>query len=218
MEQWFEGVYLLGQFNRLRAGCWLLRHGDEAAILEMPPHDRNEPSPEAKAAAAVIALKVSVKYLICTHAHMDHYCDATLAAFRRLWPGAAVHLQRGFEPNVAEPEGIHWFDRLMKLNLGGEPLFLIHAPKHSTTDTMVIFRGAICTGDWELRTIQSVHDGRSGITTAEKLESIQRLIGFVSAHNYHIHQVFSVHANDRRTGVNFVDLMEDTRVNRTLWQ
>ena len=96
-------------------------------------------------------------------------------------------------------------------------MFLLSVPKHSVTDTMVVFRGAICTGDWELRTIHSVHDAWSGITTAQKLASIQRLIDFVTARNYRIHMVFSVHANDRQEGIDFLKLMEETREDRVFW-
>jgi glyoxylase-like metal-dependent hydrolase (beta-lactamase superfamily II) len=217
MEKWFDGIYLLGQFNCLRTGCWLLAHNGEAAILELPPSDANEPSPAEAADVAVRALNLSVRFLLCTHCHGDHFSEATLDQFRGNHSEAAICLQRGFKDFMEEPQGVHWFGDVLEISLCGEPLFLVHAPKHSRTDTMVIFRGTICTGDWELGTIRSVHDGRSGITVEQKLASIDRLIEFVSAHNYHIHQVFSVHANDKRQQVNFVELMESTRVNRCLW-
>ena len=217
MNKWFEGIHLLGQFNRLRCGCWLLVHGQEAAILELPPHDPGEPSPAELAQRAVELLNVSVKFLLCTHAHGDHFSEQTLDRLCELYPAATVHLQQGFENCLISNRRVNWFDQELELSLGGEPLFLVHAPKHSWTDTMVVFRGAICTGDWELRTIRSVHDGRSGITTGQKLDSIRRLIEFVSAHNYRIHQAFAVHANDRHEGINFIELMEDTRVERKFW-
>jgi hydroxyacylglutathione hydrolase len=209
--KWFEGVNLLGQFNGLRAGCWLLVHGDTAAVLEMPPYDEDEPSPAEQAAAAAKSLNVTVRFLFCTHAHWDHFCEGTLEEMRHRFPAATICLQRGFAEDICNSDRIRWFDDLLELSLGGEPLFLIHAPKHSVTDTMVVFRGTICTGDWELRTIRSVHDSRSGITTQQKLSSINRLIDFVSSRNYRIHQLYSVHANDRQEGVNFVELMNDTR-------
>jgi glyoxylase-like metal-dependent hydrolase (beta-lactamase superfamily II) len=217
MEKWFEGVYLLGQFNSLRTGCWLLAHAGEAAILELPPGDLDEPSPAETADAAVRSLNLSVKFLLCTHDHGDHFSEATLDEFQVKYPQAAICLQRGFKNSLEDPQGVHWFDDLQEISLSGEPLFLVHAPKHSMTDTMVIFRGTICTGDWELDTIRSVHDGWSGITVAQKLASINRLVEFVSAHNYHIHQVFSVHANDKRHQVSFIELMESTRVDRVFW-
>lgn len=217
MEQWFDGVNLLGRFGASETGCWLLHFGGEAAILEMPPTGRGQRSPADSAALAVKSLGVTVKYILCTHAHSDHFSEATMEGFRRNFPEAVIHLYSGFQKHIEDPRGIKWFPSSRELALSGEPLVLIHAPKHSGTDTMVIFRGAICTGDWELNTIRSVHDGRSGVTTEQKLASIQRLIAFTADHDYRIHQVYSVHANDRRDEVSFVDLMEDTKVDRKLW-
>lgn len=217
MEKWFEGVYLLGQFNTLRTGCWLLAHGSEAAVLEMPPHDRDETSPVEAVAAAVRHLNVTVKLLLCTHAHDDHFCKHVFKGLRQRYPDAAAHLQSGFREELPGDNSVRWFDGERELALNGEPLYLVHAPKHSVSDTMVIFRGAICTGDWELRTIRSVHDHWSGISRDRKLASISRLIDFVRRHHYRIHQVFSAHANDRREGADFIELMEDTRVDRKFW-
>ncbi len=214
MKRWFEEVYLLGQFNSLRTGCWLLANDGQAAILELPPNDSGEPSPPEAADAAVRSLNLAVRFLLCTHCHGDHFSEGTLEQFRHNYPEARICLQRGFKNSLEDPRGVHWFDDLLEISLGGEPLFLVHAPKHSRTDTMVIFRGTICTGDWELGTIRSVHDGRSGITVQQRLSSINRLIEFVSAHKYHIHQVFSAHTNDKRQQVNSVALMESTRLDR----
>jgi hypothetical protein len=38
------------------------------------------------------------------------------------------------------------------LDLGGEPLWLLKAPKHSQTDVVIVFRGVAMTGDIELDT------------------------------------------------------------------
>jgi hydroxyacylglutathione hydrolase len=216
-QQWFEGVILLGHFNILQTGCWLLVNGTEAAILEMPPRDPGEPSPAEVAAQEVKARGLSVKFLLCTHDHSDHFAQETLDELMRQFPTAIIVLHHGFEQDLARTSRVRWFADQFELSLGGEPLFLLSAPKHSVTDTMVVFRGVICTGDWELRTIRSVHDSWSGITTEQKLASIQRLIDFVTERNYRIHQVFSVHANDRQEGVDFVKLMEQTREDRVFW-
>src|SRR5262249_46358806 len=100
--------------------------------------------------------------------------------------------------------------------MAGESLFLVHAPKHSRTDTMVIFRGTACTGDWELGTIHSVHDWTQflAVPEARKLEAITRMEQFPTKYNYLIHRVFSVHANDKREGVDFPRLMASTRENK----
>jgi len=217
-QQWFDGIYLIGQFNRLRTGCWLLAHGGEAAVLEMPPAGLGEPGPAAAAREAASALSCSVKYLLCTHAHLDHFSRGTYRDLRAAFPHAEPCLQRGFRRLLGDREGVRYFDDLLRLNLAGEPLFLVHAPKHSATDTMVVFRGAACTGDWELGTIRSVHDWTRlwAVPRGRKLESIARMERFPAEHDYRIHRVFSVHANDRREGVDFPGLMASTREDRPL--
>jgi glyoxylase-like metal-dependent hydrolase (beta-lactamase superfamily II) len=90
-----RGDNLLGQFNELRTGCWLLVHNDEAAILEMPPFDEPETDPAELAVRAAQELQASVKFLLCTHAHGDHFDEGTFKLFRRDYPNAAIHFQRG---------------------------------------------------------------------------------------------------------------------------
>ena len=218
LQKWFDGVYLVGQFNWLRTGCWLLAHGGEAAVLEMPPGGPSEPSPADLVAAAVGQLGVSVRHLLCTHAHLDHFSRATLRRMRAAFPSAVCYFQRGFRSRVGDLPGVRYFEQTTRLDLAGEPLFLVPAPKHSSTDTIVIFRGSACTGDWELGTIRSVHDWTRiwGVPRQTKLESIERMERFQAEWNYHIHRIYSVHANDRREGVDFTQLMADTRTDRPL--
>jgi glyoxylase-like metal-dependent hydrolase (beta-lactamase superfamily II) len=180
-EKWFDGLHLIGQFNRFQTGCWLLEHGGEGAILEMPPAGLRAPSVATAAAAAVAALAIgTVKYLFCTHAHWDHCSRKTYRQLRAAFPTAQAYLHSGFRGQLGEQEGVHYFAEKVKLDLAGEPLFLVHAPKHSNTDTMVIFRGTACTGDWELGTIRSVHDWNPlwAVPRDEKLQAIARMERF----------------------------------------
>src|SRR5947209_19876870 len=55
---WFDGIYLFGQFNWFRTGCWLLVHHGAGAILEMPPSGFRQQRPEAAARQAVAELSV----------------------------------------------------------------------------------------------------------------------------------------------------------------
>jgi glyoxylase-like metal-dependent hydrolase (beta-lactamase superfamily II) len=126
-EQWFDGVYLLGRFNALRTGSWLLVHGAEGAILEMPPHDPGEPSTAEIATHEVKARGLSVKFLLCTHAHGDHFCPRTLAELLRFFPAATVVLHRGFEPYLEKTTPVRYFQNELELRLGGELLFLVWA-------------------------------------------------------------------------------------------
>jgi hydroxyacylglutathione hydrolase len=219
LQRWFDGIHLIGQFNRFRTGCWLLEHGGEGAILEMPPAGLRAPSVATAAAAAVAALSLrSVKYLLCTHAHWDHFSRRTYHQLQATFPGAQTCLHSGFRDRLGDREGVHYFEDVVRLELAGEPLFLVHAPKHSSTDTMVIFRGTACTGDWELGTIRSVHDWNPlwCVSRACKQQSIARMERFPAEQHYHIHRVFSVHANDRREGVDFPRLMAGTGEDRPL--
>jgi glyoxylase-like metal-dependent hydrolase (beta-lactamase superfamily II) len=135
------------------------------------------------------------------------------------FPRAEMHLQRGFEGMVHGLQNVRYLDHKQLLHLAGEPLHLVHAPKHSWTDTMIIFKGVIIAGDWELNTLHSVHDDkpRYRVPTEVKLASIERMQRFQSDYNYQIHKVFSAHANDRREDIDFHLLMEDTKIERALW-
>ncbi|MDQ4076623.1 MAG: MBL fold metallo-hydrolase [Chloroflexota bacterium] len=215
---WSDGIYLLGQYNNLRTGCWLLTHGQSGVILELPPYGAQQTSPVTDARLAVRDLGIDTKYLLCSHLHGDHVSAHTANEFRRAFPHAQMVLQRGFQGYLRDGP-TRYFDDDASLSLDGEPLFLIHAPKHSWTDTIVIFRGVAIMGDWELNTIRSVHDGhgRYSVPDSRKLESIEKLIEFPRRHTYNIHKVFSVHANDKREDVDFAQLLQDTKVDRKLW-
>ena len=95
---------------------------------------------------------------------------------------------------------------------------MIHAPKHSWSDTMIVFGEVIITGDWELNTIRSVHDGKiDAVPLAIKMKSIDKMAAFEEKFNWKITTVFSTHANDRRENVNFTELMNDTKHDRKFW-
>ncbi len=123
-EQWFEGIYLLGRFNWFQTGCWLLAHRGEAAILEMPPPGLNGPQPADVAREAVGTLAVtSVRYLLCTHAHYDHFSRQTFRAMRSAFPDVKPCLQSGFHGSLGRETGVCYFDDVLRLELGGETLF-----------------------------------------------------------------------------------------------
>ena len=218
MDRWFDGVYLVGRYNYLQTGVWLLAHNGEAAVLELPPTNllglNFGADPAADAAHVANELGATVKYLLCTHTHHDHFGTKTFRHMRERFPRAEPVLQSGFRGATEGEPGIRYFDGAHALFVGGEPLHLLHAPKHSPTDTMVIFRGAVCTGDWELNTIRTVNER---VPVETRLRSCERVIEFLRQTNYHVHRVYSVHANDRREGVDFPALIADTRTDRKLW-
>jgi hypothetical protein len=138
---------------------------------------------------------------------------------RGAFPRAEPVLQAGFRPVVDDPTGVRFFDDCRALSLGDEPLYLVHAPKHSSTDTMVVFRGAACTGDWELGTVRTVHDWNpiARVPVDTRVRSCERMMGFPQRKNYAVHRVYSVHGTDRRENVDFPALMAATREDRQLW-
>lgn len=217
MDRWFDGVYLVGRYNWLQTGVWLLAHNGEAAVLEQPPTNivgvGFGPDPSADVERAARELGVAVRFLLCTHTHHDHFSSTTFDAMRRRFPRAEPVLQSGFR-TLTDGAGARYFDDESTLSVGGEPLHLVHAPKHSRTDTVVIFRGAACTGDWELNTVRTVNES---VPVETRLDSCARLIEFVRRARYGVHRVYSVHANDRREGVDFPALIADTRIDRKLW-
>ena len=55
---WSPGVTLLGRFNTAAhwdgTGCWLLHHNGGAAVLELPPAGRGQPTPWDVAAGVTV--------------------------------------------------------------------------------------------------------------------------------------------------------------------
>jgi glyoxylase-like metal-dependent hydrolase (beta-lactamase superfamily II) len=208
-------VYLVGRYNWLQTGVWLLAHNGEAAVLELPPTVGVGfgADPAADAESAARELGVAVKYFLCTHTHHDHFSTTTFRHMREHFPHAEPVLQSGFYKVTEDEPDVRYFDDRWTLFVGGEPLHLVHAPKHSQTDTMVIFRGAACTGDWELGTVRTVNER---VPVETRLRSCDRVIDFVRESGYRVHRVYSVHANDRRADVDFPALIAGTREDRKL--
>lgn len=220
MKIWSDGVGLVGRYNLLETGCWLLWHGRHAAILELPPYDRHQLPPAETVRHLIDERGLTVRYLLCSHNHMDHFSRRTASEFLSLFPSSRLVLHQSFESMVARSSPrVLWFQHQKSLELAGEPLYCFHAPKHSWSDTMIIFRGVIFTGDWELNTIRSVHDhkGWRSVPKSRRRKSVHALLHFQQRENYYIHKAFSVHANDRRENIDFKALMIDTLVDRQLW-
>jgi hypothetical protein len=215
------GIALVGRYRAAGASydpdvCWLLHHGDEAAIVDLPPFAPGEGAPYDHAREAAKERGVSVRYLLCTVLEEDHFHPETLRGFAATFPGAVPVLHRAFAKHVAEKTARFFGDdEIVTLSLGGEPLALVHAPKHAPTDTFVVFRGAAITGDWEFDTLRSVNDGGpSRVPVSVRRRSIDRLLRF--AGNYQVNAVISSRANDVRRGVNFARLLGDTLLDRDL--
>ena len=104
---WSDGILLLGRFNRLRAGSWILAHRGESAILDAPPHDGAEISP------AQIALRITqqegmkLKYFFGSHCHADHFSQESFTELMNFFPQINAYLQRGFRPRQIDVFGGH---------------------------------------------------------------------------------------------------------------
>ena len=112
-------------------------------------------------------------------------------------------LQEAFpKTRFLHPEKVRG-DRL--LDVGGEPLWLIKAPKHSLTDLVAVFRGVAMTGDIETGTLDSVTDE---VPTATRRRSMRRLRDFQERRSYHVLSTVSAHLNSVRTSVHWSELFE----------
>ncbi len=168
-------------------GSWLLVRGEEAALLEVP-----EGLTVRRVQQALRRAVVALRFITASHEHWDHLDADVWAALALAFPTARrVH-----------PRDVRG-DRL--LDVGGEPLWLVKAPKHSATDVVAVFRGVAMTGDIELGTLDSVTDE---VPPATRKRSMRRLAGFCDRTGYHVHSIVSAHLNDVRTSVCWPDLFQ----------
>lgn len=228
------GIQLLGRFGRLETGIWLFRYNSECMILEMPDTSKNDPfkNPWERIANYIQSENLQLKFLTATHVHTDHF--DTFPKFHEQFPNVPIIVNRFFFINspisdfitakdlnnlkvlidikpsiIFKKTPIYCFkDKKFETHLDGELLYLIHAPKHSRSDTMIIFRGSMISGDWWLGP-GDPNANQIPIRTIN--ESISYLIDFTRKKEYRIHSIFSVHANEFRRNINFEALMEETR-------
>ena len=183
------GWVLLGQYpvdDPDGVGSWILHHDGEAALLEIPPDE----SLIARAAEVVASLDLKVRFIFASHDHEDHLDRLIL---RELRSQPAFAAARWITPKPSETG-------VTGLMLGGEPLWLVHAPKHSLTDTVTVFRGFAMAGDIELGTLDSVN---TEVGTQMRLQSLSFLAAFERQHNYRIRGLVSAHLNDFRENISW---------------
>lgn len=166
-------------------GSWLLTHGNEAMLLEIP-----EGLTVRDVRSALKSTGTQLKYATASHHHEDHF-DKTV------WE----QLKKEFYSTLyINP---HKHSRNYVLEIGGELVYIIQAPKHSVTDRVTVFRGVAMTGDIELGTLQSVN---SEVPKYVKRWSMDKLAKFQEKYDYNVHTVFSAHLNDVRTNVDWPSL------------
>ena len=186
------GWHLLGAFPKHEpddVGSWLLHNNGEALLLEIPPGLTVE-----DVAAGLNSIGAGLRYVTASHLHEDHLNIDCWNELQQAFHG--THFMRPTEAKVGSD---------ILINLGGDPLWLIKAPKHSPSDTVTVFRGVAMTGDIELGTLDSVN---GEVSLATKGASMDYLRGFEDRTGYRVHTIVSAHLNDFRQGVNWHDLFE----------
>jgi hypothetical protein len=184
----FDGWHLIGAFPDHEpddVGSWLLFHLGEALLLEVPPG-----LSVRDVRSALKHTESRLRYGTASHDHEDH-----------LDPDAWEDLGKAF-PKVEfiAPATVSG-DRL--LHVGGEPLWLVKAPKHSATDVVAVFRGVAMTGDIELGMLASVNQE---VPRPTKVRSMDWLRGFQDRAGYQVHSIVSAHLNDVRVSIRWPDL------------
>jgi glyoxylase-like metal-dependent hydrolase (beta-lactamase superfamily II) len=186
------GWRLLGAFPDHEpdgVGAWLLHNDGEALLLEIPPGlTVND------VAAGLASIGAGLRYVTASHLHEDHLNIDGWNELQEAFHG--THFMRPTEAKVGSD---------ILINLGGEPLWLIKAPKHSPSDTVTVFRGVAMTGDLELGTLDSVN---REVSRATKAASMDYLRGFEDRTGCRVHTIVSAHLNDFRQGVNWRGLFE----------
>lgn len=192
LPKW-PGWYLIGRYPKGDddgVGAWLLHHGGEAMLLEIPPG-----LTRSDVDRALSAVDSEVIYLGASHTHYDHFSlgeKKKLASY--CYPCCYIGPVWKAKRHRIETH---------KFSLGGEPLYRIFVAKHSTHDVVTVFRGVAMTGDIELGTLDSVNDE---VPIALKRKSFARLARFEEENNYRVHTVVSAHLNDVRENVDWRSL------------
>lgn len=215
------GILMLGPYGPYRNAVWLLVNGNEAALVEMPPYKpKKDARPWQAAKRCLKGIGAELKYGLLTHAHVDH-CQS-LVSFRETFPEAIFLGHRSQVENrlvnrLAWSAGRHpqqIFDEVFDgeirvLDLNGEPLILIHAPKHSESDQMIIYRGTCITGDWFLGDLK---DCNALVDPRRKIWSIERVQYWLHRLDYRVERAFSGHGDCLYFDVDFHNLMEKSKI------
>lgn len=183
------GWHLMGQFPDHEpgdVGSWLLHHNGEAMLLEVPPGLTIRDVRDALKAIGSPRLK----YGMASHHHEDHFDAKVWLRLIYAFPSTCFICPGELE------------SRDHCLSIGGEPCWLIKAPKHSISDVVTVFRGVGMTGDIETRQLKSVN---SEVPEETKRRSMDWLRGFQGRSGYHVHTKTNAHqrAESIRQGVDW---------------
>jgi hydroxyacylglutathione hydrolase len=151
-------------------------------------------------------------YYTITHGHWDHIDG--INDYRALlagYPAVSFICHTSaleMSPKLESCFNIVFTGEMYETDIEGEPLILMSAPKHSSSDVMIVYRGTMITGDWWL----GWGDPNVNTILAEtSIKSIDRIINFLKRRNYIVRRLFSVHANDFRYDVDAESILLETR-------
>lgn len=199
------GIRLLGRYGPYECGAWLLESGGECALFEQP--FEREFSKAARDGARLVRKEGwTPRFVLSSHSHLDH--TGALGFYRIAFPTARFLAHRSFREWFYPWAYDRYFETAsLELDLGGEPLLLVHAPKHSPDDTLLFFRGCCLSGDWAWGPWP---DSNPLVPAETKIHSLRFVSRYLRERNYHVHSIFSSHANEGRRDVDFHGLLEET--------
>ncbi|MBN2152234.1 MAG: MBL fold metallo-hydrolase [Candidatus Lokiarchaeota archaeon] len=206
------GIVVVNEEDQICA-TWILHQGRSCFVVEMPPKAVDGYTIPAELVLRCIEERgLTPVGLVFSHAHWDHidgvatYWDALtdFPEMKLICHESAIEIA----PKLKTFFDTVFSDDAYETNIEGEPLYLIHAPKHSASDLMIVFRGTMLTGDWWL----GWGDPNPGkVPPATSIKSVDRILGFLRNHRYVVTRLFSVHANDFRYDVNAEAILLETR-------
>lgn len=215
-----QGILMMGPYGRHSNAVWLFVNGDEAALIEMPDYrNGREARPWFAARRLLKKIGAKAKYALMTHAHFDH-CHSLLS-FRQAFPDTEflAHQSQARSrllQRMTYGEG-PIFDEVFSqeiqiLNLNGEPLILIHAPKHSQSDVLMFYRGTALTGDWYLGDLK---DCNALVDPTDKIQSIERVQYWLARLNYRVTRAYSGHGDCLMEDIDFMALLEQSKTDHS---
>lgn len=189
------GCYPSGQLGDV--GSWILYNNGEALLLETPQGIDTK-----HLVKEILRLKCTLKVVTTSNARPDHCSRCGWAAVRKAFP--KVQYMRPNGNACTGRAGYGLTDHL--LMLGGEPCWIISAPKHSRTDQVVVFQGVAHVGAIELGTLDTLNSRMIPVSLPHRQQSMAWLQQFPQRASYTVHSVVSSRLNDLRQNVVWEDL------------
>jgi hydroxyacylglutathione hydrolase len=171
---------------------WLLVHDKSCFIVDTPPKaDDGTTVPADLVIQYIEDNDLTPVGVTITHHHFEHidgiagFWDNLSGSDTCKWICHESLLQH--EPRLKPFFDTVFQQPVFESNVSGEPLFLIHAPKHSLSDVLVIFRGTMITGDWWLG------EGDPNLNHVDSdlaIASIDLVLETLKTRNYWVHRLF----------------------------